>query len=184
MLILERELFAITMSFKPSPSMSATCRDSTWVSRGKISGPLKPKTFVSASAARRDPELKAATAGSNQAKRNSRLRKLIIKSVAESATWRWTWRVLFANKMHRHVSRMRSGTMFPDINPLPGPQHQTAIVDRNAKIHRRKCGTNMRRHIVLTLGLVNEERVAIGHQTRKKFLKVQPHLRIGILLYQ
>src|SRR6185436_1284418 len=46
MLIFDRALFATRMSFKPSPSKSATCSWLIWLSIGKISRPVNQIVLV------------------------------------------------------------------------------------------------------------------------------------------
>ena len=77
---------------------------------------------------------------------------------------------------------MRLQPMFPEINPLPGSQCQFTTIDRNRKIDCRKRGSDMGGHIVVSFGCVDEYRIAIGHQPRKKCIQIPAHIRIGILL--
>src|SRR5437016_12347460 len=91
---------------------------------------------------------------------------------------------LFPDKVDRHAPAVRLETMFPQINPLPGPECQPPILDWNAQIHRRQGRADMRRHIVVAFARMLEQRVPIRGEPREKPLQIPAHLWIGILLDQ
>src|SRR5436190_7481884 len=70
---------------------------------------------------------------------------------------------LFAYKMKRDRSLMWRPSMFPNIDALPRPQCQTTFRHRHRKAHRRKRRADMRWHIVVTFGVVNELWIPVSH---------------------
>ena len=82
--------------------------------------------------------------------------------------------VSFADEMERHAAGMRMRTMFPQINPLPGAQRELAGADGDGKVHGRECGADVRGHVVVALGGVDEEAIAIRHESREKGVEVAP----------
>src|ERR1051326_2174969 len=89
---------------------------------------------------------------------------------------------LLSNKMQGDQPAMRSVTMFPQVNPLPGPQRQPATHDGNGEINSGERAPHMGGHIVLALGGMDEKRVAVGHKAGKEFFQVAPNVRVGVFL--
>src|SRR5437016_1965863 len=83
---------------------------------------------------------------------------------------------LFPDKMDGHPPAVRLKTMFPQINPLPGPECQPPILDRDAQIHGRQGRADMCRHIVVAFTGMLEQRVPIGAEPREKPLQISAHL--------
>ena len=86
--------------------------------------------------------------------------------------------------MQRDAARMWPGAVFPQINSLPSSQRELSGVNGNGKIHRRERGANVRGHVVVALGGVDEQRIAVAHEPRKKGVKVTAHVGIGVFLNQ
>ena len=79
---------------------------------------------------------------------------------------------------------MRPRAVFPEINPLPRSEREPAALYRNGKVHRRQRRADMRRHVIIALGGVDEQRISIPHQPRKKSVQIAAHIRVGIFLDQ
>jgi hypothetical protein len=88
----------------------------------------------------------------------------------------------FADEVQRHAAGVRVRAMFPEINSLPRPQRELTGAHGQRKIHGRQRGANVRGHVVLALGGVNEQRIAIRHEPREKGVEVAAHVGIGIFL--
>jgi hypothetical protein len=93
-------------------------------------------------------------------------------------------RVFFADELHGDAPGMRRAAMFPNVNALPGAQREAPIVERDAEIHRGQRGANVRGHIVIAFGGVNEEWVAVLHQAGEISLEVATDVGVGVLLDQ
>jgi len=79
---------------------------------------------------------------------------------------------------------MRRATMFPNVNPLPCAKRHPPLMHRNAQVNRGERGADVRRHIVITFSRVNEKRITVADEPRKKTFQVAPHVRVRILLNQ
>jgi hypothetical protein len=79
---------------------------------------------------------------------------------------------------------MRVRAVFPQINTLPGSQGQLALADGQREIDAGQRGADVRGHVVIAFGSVDEERIAVGHQPRKKGFEVAAHIGVGIFLDQ
>ena len=70
--------------------------------------------------------------------------------------------------------------MFPEVDALPGSQAATPLGDGQGERSLRQDASHMGRHVIGPFVDVFKERVAIGHQTRRKPLQIRPHRRIRI----
>lgn len=86
--------------------------------------------------------------------------------------------------MYRDAPGVGMLAMLPNINPLPCPQGKFATVDGDAQVHRRQSGANMSGHIIITLGSVFEDIIAVRNQAFEEAFEVSPDFRVGILLNQ
>src|SRR5437879_5661636 len=84
--------------------------------------------------------------------------------------------------MHADQADMRSVTMFPKENALPGPQRQPAATDGDGEIDGSESAADVSGHIVFPLGRVDEKRIAVGHEAGEEFFQVPPHVGVGVLL--
>src|ERR1035437_1477542 len=162
-------------SFKPSPSRSATCNWLIIGSTGKISWPLKPNALVTVAAAAE--KLKINDPDSTAPEKN-------FMNCCMAATCQPTTRLarLFADEVQRHAAQMGPCAVFPKIDALPCSEREPAAVDRQGKIHRPQRRADVRGHVVVALGGVAEQRVAVAHEPRKKGVEVAAHVGIGIFL--
>lgn len=90
---------------------------------------------------------------------------------------------LFAKEVDDDSPSMGMCAVFPKINSLPGAQGKGAARHRNGKVHGRQGGANMSGHVVFTFGGMLKDLVTIGNKPCKETLKIPPHFRIGVLLY-
>ena len=118
------------------------------------------------------------------ARQNHCLNLFINEQALESAIARRSWRVLFPDKMCRNLARVPRAAVFPNINSLPRAECETTGLKRDAEIHRSQRGANVRRHIVIALRSVNENRIAVGNESLEKCVEIAADIRIGILLNQ
>src|SRR5687768_4737747 len=84
--------------------------------------------------------------------------------------------------MHDDSPSVRATAMFPDVNPLPGSECQSAIRNGDAHVYSRQSCAHVSRHVVVSFSGMDEERVAIGHEPLKECLEIATHIRVGILL--
>ena len=61
-------------------------------------------------------------------------------------------------------------SMFPKINPLPGPKTELAAADRDREIHRSERGADVRRHVVVPFGGVDEEGIPVRDKPGEELL--------------
>ena len=76
----------------------------------------------------------------------------------------------FTQCVDNDAARMRTHAMFPKVNPLPGSQCESPLVNRNGKSHRGKRRTNMRRHIIITFCSMSEQWIPIRYEPLEKSL--------------
>src|SRR5574337_1134353 len=62
-----------------------------------------------------------------------------------------------------HLALVRIKAVFPQVDALPGAQHQLAAVHRHAEADPGEGRSHVRRHVVRAFRVVAEDRVAIGH---------------------
>src|ERR1035437_4772950 len=74
--------------------------------------------------------------------------------------------------------------MFPEVNPLPGAQHQPTSADRDGKIDGRKGSSHVSGHVVVTLDGMCEQRIPVGYQAGEEVLQVAAHVRVSVFLNQ
>ena len=72
--------------------------------------------------------------------------------------------------------------MFPQINALPRAQREASAAQRQAQIHRRQRGADMRGHVIRALAGVGKQRIAVRHETLEKAFEIPAHVRVGVLL--
>src|SRR5437867_2184847 len=77
---------------------------------------------------------------------------------------------------------MGAMAMFPKVDALPGAKRQACARKRNGKVHGGERGANVRRHVVVTLFGVAEERVAVRNKAGEESFEVAANFRIGIFL--
>ena len=92
--------------------------------------------------------------------------------------------MLLSQKVDGDSPFVGMSSVFPEVNPLPGSQRQSAFRNRDPEIHRGDGRTHVCRHIVVTFGRVLKEPVAIGNKPFEKAIEIAPHFWIGIFLDQ
>ena len=75
---------------------------------------------------------------------------------------------------------MRMGTVFPQINALPGTQCQLAIADRNCQVHVGQYASNMCRHVIRAFICMSEHWAAIWNGISHKRFQVGANRWISI----
>ena len=90
--------------------------------------------------------------------------------------------VLFAKEMDNHSSAVGRPAMLPNVNTLPCPENEFPTRDRDAEVDCGQRSADVRGHVVVTLGRVDEHLVAVGDKLLKKGFEVAAYVRIGILL--
>ena len=85
--------------------------------------------------------------------------------------------------MEYNAARVRGAAMFEEIESLPRPQYQLAVMDWDRQ--RRCCerAFNMGRHVVWPLCGVLKERISGWYQSFEESLQVRLHIGVGIFLY-
>lgn len=89
---------------------------------------------------------------------------------------------LFPDEVERDAAGVRVRPVFPEINPLPCPQRQLSAMQRDGEVHRGQRGPDMRGHVVVPLGGVHKQRVAVWHESLKKSVEITTHVGVGIFL--
>src|SRR5436190_18963650 len=84
--------------------------------------------------------------------------------------------------MRNYLSVMWRLAMFPKINALPSPKAELTAADRDREVHRGERRADMRRHVVVSFGRVDENRVPVGHKPGEELFQIPPHVRVGIFL--
>ena len=69
--------------------------------------------------------------------------------------------------------------MLPQIDGLPGAEHQMPVSYLQGQRLSQKRGENMRAHIIISLKDMIEIRRAIRHRTLKESLHIPAHIGIG-----
>jgi hypothetical protein len=77
---------------------------------------------------------------------------------------------------------MRGLTMFPQVNALPRAERQPPAAQRQAEVHGRECGADVRWHVVRAFEGMSEQRIAVGHEALEKAFEIGAHVRVGVLL--
>ena len=72
--------------------------------------------------------------------------------------------------------------MLPEVDALPGPEAQPALLDRHAQMDRRQGRSHMRRHVIVAFDRMDKQWITIGNQAREEGFEVAPHIRVGVLL--
>ena len=84
--------------------------------------------------------------------------------------------------MRGDFARVPHLAVFPEVNALPGSERELAVVERDAEVHAGERGADVRGHVVVAFGGVDEECIAIGNEPREERLEIAPHVRVGVLL--
>lgn len=74
--------------------------------------------------------------------------------------------------------------MFPQVNPLPSAKFPSPIAQWHAQVDRRERRTDMGWHIVCAFARVDEQRIAVGHESFEKVLQIRADIGIGVFLDQ
>ena len=88
---------------------------------------------------------------------------------------------LLADQVEHDLSAVRMGTVFEDIDTLPGPESQPAAYNRYRQLYLRQRGFQVSRHVigafrVMFVGtILRRDPIEVG-------LNVDTHCRVGVLL--
>jgi hypothetical protein len=91
---------------------------------------------------------------------------------------------LFTKEVNHDLTTMPRFAVFPNVDPLPGSQGQPPTFNRDGQTDRGECRTNVRGHVIITLGGVPEQRITVWHQSVEESLQVLANLRIRVFLDQ
>ena len=72
--------------------------------------------------------------------------------------------------------------MLPDVNALPGAENEFAARDRDAQVDGSQGSADVRGHVVVAFGRVDEHGVSVGHELIEKGLEIAAHVWIGVFL--
>ena len=72
--------------------------------------------------------------------------------------------------------------MLEQVNPLPRPQHRSALGNGDRERHIRQRTPYVRRHVVRPLGGVAVERRVFRYQPFEESVQVMNHIGIGVFL--
>jgi len=72
--------------------------------------------------------------------------------------------------------------MLKQVDALPSPERQFAMVNGNRKLRGRERRTNVRRHVIRPFRGVAILPDILRNQARKEIVKVGDHVRIGVFL--
>src|SRR5688572_24458947 len=75
----------------------------------------------------------------------------------------------FPEQVDHDAASVRLKSMFPEINSLPRAQSEARRDNRDAEIHAGQRRANVRRHVVITLAGMLEERFAVRHEPGEEF---------------
>ena len=92
--------------------------------------------------------------------------------------------VLLADEVEDDAARVRMGAVFPYIDALPGAKSELAIVDRDGEVDGGQGCANVRRHIVIAFGGVDEDRIAIANEAGEEGIEVATDVGVSVLLDQ
>ena len=90
--------------------------------------------------------------------------------------------VLVADDGHDNISLMRGATVFEEENPLPGAQLKLAARDWNDFTRSSQCHAQMARHVVGTLGDMNEIAGVFRNQAVEESVQVRPRGGVGVFV--
>lgn len=94
------------------------------------------------------------------------------------------WAGSFTQEMNGNSANMRSLSMLPHIDALPGAQAEASGVNRDGELNRSESRPKVGSHIVVSLSRMNKQWIAIRNEPLKKPLQIAPDIRIRILLNQ
>lgn len=89
---------------------------------------------------------------------------------------------LLAQKVDGDFAAVGMGAVFPKVNALPGAEGHGAVRDGNGHVDGREGGADVGGHVIVALGGVFKERIAVGNQALKKPFEVAADFGIGIFL--
>ena len=89
-----------------------------------------------------------------------------------------------AQQMQRDLATMRLDAVLPQIDALPGAEHEPTLADRNRDLRRRQRRADMPRHVVEAFFAMAKDRVAVGNEPRHVAVEVGAHFGRGVLLDQ
>ena len=74
--------------------------------------------------------------------------------------------------------------MFPNVNALPGAERHPALADGNGEVDGSQGSADVRRHVVVAFGGVDEHGVAVRYKAGEESFEVATDIGIGIFLNQ
>lgn len=75
---------------------------------------------------------------------------------------------------------MWSVTVFPQENPLPGAEQQSARPDRHTQSCLRQCTAGVRRHVIRAFTGMDVVGIAVRRQTRKRRFQIALYIRVRV----
>jgi hypothetical protein len=84
--------------------------------------------------------------------------------------------------MQRYFPTTWGAPMLEQINPLPGPQSEMTVHDRNRKLHAGQRRADMGRHVVGAFICVPIPPHRLRREAVEKSLEIGANIRCGILL--
>src|SRR5439155_3041820 len=87
-----------------------------------------------------------------------------------------------AHDVDHHLAAVAAVPMLPDVNALPRAEDQLALPHRHLLGGTGEGRLHVRGHVVVALGHVGEERVAVGDEAAQERLEVALYGRIRVLL--
>jgi hypothetical protein len=88
----------------------------------------------------------------------------------------------FTNKMQGNLSPMRRTPMLEQVNPLPSPQGELPLDDRNRELHASQNRADMGGHVVDAFVGVPISAGVLRRQAAEKGLEVGANVPRGVLL--
>jgi len=89
---------------------------------------------------------------------------------------------LLPDQMQQELASMCMKPVFDEINALPGTETRNTVDNRNRQMRLSQRSADVCRHIVGAFGPVFEQRIAVGHKTRKESLQITQHFGISVFL--
>jgi hypothetical protein len=91
---------------------------------------------------------------------------------------------LVCSKVDYHVTGARVVAVFPQVDALPGAQHELPVLKGNADLGRSQCRLDVGRHIICPLQGMGIERVSFGYQTIQPVFQIYASAIVVIFLNQ
>jgi len=83
--------------------------------------------------------------------------------------------------VNHHLPLVRTLTVFPEVDGLPGAEVKSPLADRDVLAGAGQHRTSVRRHVVGALQIMGPA-APLGHQFGEERLEIGAHRRIGVLL--